>query len=596
MRLSNNVLTVLLITYNHDRWITKAIESILEQETDFSFIIKIFDDCSSDNTVEICKKYLEKYPNKIELIVNEGNIGPYKNKKNAFYSVNTKYCAFLEGDDYWCDKTKLQQQFDILEKYPKYSMCGHNTKYNFIKENNHISHDKPFFKIASGKISFKMIRQNYKKYYIKVHDNSRVYRMSSLKLNTLKNKMMVAEDSPSFFLAISSGPMYYIDKVMSVYNVTQEGIMTGASLSNQVFQSLKMNLTVNKFFDYKYNKLFINILQDYIKKLSFKQYFKLKYLTFSKKKLEKEYIKNIYQSKPIKLFAAVHKNNFGDVLNYFIWDKLNYNIYKKYETPDAPYECTFMYECNFLCIGSILDQYFFKNKRKINLENHDNVINVWGSGFISDFQTLHNTDNNWYVEEFWSKMKIHALRGFLSKARCEKLLNIKLDNIALGDPGLLLNKLVNYKNILKTCDVGIIPHYHDKDNINLQNIKLTKYKIKIIDISANVEEVINSIASCKIIFSSAMHGLIASDAFLIPNQWIELSDKVYGNGYKFLDYYSVFKNVKNPSPIDLKEKIITDKDIEQIINNYSITEKEVDDICNGLLKSFPEEFKYTLCE
>jgi glycosyltransferase involved in cell wall biosynthesis len=591
---TESLITVILITYNHEKWIAKAIESVLEQETNFPFIIKIFDDCSNDKTAIICKDYVRNNPNKIELIINEKNLQSYKNRMKAFYSIDTRYGSILGGDDYWCDKTKLQQQFDILEKHPDCSMCGHNTKYNFIKDANHVSHNTAFFKHPSGKISFKMIRKNYKKYYIKVHDNSRLYRMQSLNLKTLKNQMMIAEDIPSFFLAMHVGKMYYIDKVMSVYNITGEGIMTGSTNQNAIFQALKMNLTSNKFFNYKYNKLFLDILQNYIMKLDYKKYLKLKYFTFNKNKIENSYMKIISTIKPVKLFAAVHKNNFGDVLNYFLFDKLKYNIYEKYETPDASYECTFMYKCNFLCIGSILDQYFFKNKRKEKLENEDNIINVWGSGFIADFETLNKTDSNWYVEEFWSKMKIYALRGFLSKARCEKLLNTKLNNIALGDPALLLNKIIDYKNIDKIYDVGVIPHYHDKDNINLQNIKLTKYKIKIIDISGETEKVINDIASCKVILSSAMHGLIVADAFLIPNKWIELSDKVYGNGYKFLDYYSVFNNISNPKPIDLRTKVIVDSDIDHILDNYSIKETEIDFICNKLLDSFPEDAKYIL--
>ena len=60
------LLTVNVVTYNQALWISQCLESILAQQTNFGIVIRIFDDCSTDGTTEICQKYAEKYPEKIK--------------------------------------------------------------------------------------------------------------------------------------------------------------------------------------------------------------------------------------------------------------------------------------------------------------------------------------------------------------------------------------------------------------------------------------------------------------------------------------------------------------------------------------------------
>ena len=66
----NKICTVLLISYNHEKYITRALDSILSQKTKYNYIIKIFDDASKDNTKDIIRAYKEKYPDKIENAIN----------------------------------------------------------------------------------------------------------------------------------------------------------------------------------------------------------------------------------------------------------------------------------------------------------------------------------------------------------------------------------------------------------------------------------------------------------------------------------------------------------------------------------------------
>ncbi|HEX9927582.1 MAG TPA: glycosyltransferase, partial [Pyrinomonadaceae bacterium] len=121
---------VFMVAYNHARYIAQAIEGVLMQETDFPFKLFIGEDCSTDETRNICLSFKEKYPNKINLILNEKNLGGAPNALNV-YKVCFEYgdyVAMCEGDDYWTDSRKLQRQIDFLEANPDFSVCFHPVK------------------------------------------------------------------------------------------------------------------------------------------------------------------------------------------------------------------------------------------------------------------------------------------------------------------------------------------------------------------------------------------------------------------------------------------------------------------------------------
>jgi glycosyltransferase involved in cell wall biosynthesis len=106
---------IVVPTYNQEKYITQAIQSILNQDCDINYRIIIGEDCSQDNTRHICERFAEHYPEKILLIKNDVNLGLVKNYQKMFNHCNAKYTAILEGDDYWIDQLKLRKQIDILE-------------------------------------------------------------------------------------------------------------------------------------------------------------------------------------------------------------------------------------------------------------------------------------------------------------------------------------------------------------------------------------------------------------------------------------------------------------------------------------------------
>ena len=120
------LVSIWMITYNHENYIREAIDSILMQETDFEYEIVIGEDCSTDNTRAILLEYKEKHPHKFKLLLHENNLGLIENMLTTFRACSGKYIATLEGDDFWTDPLKLQKQVDFLEENEDYSMCYHS--------------------------------------------------------------------------------------------------------------------------------------------------------------------------------------------------------------------------------------------------------------------------------------------------------------------------------------------------------------------------------------------------------------------------------------------------------------------------------------
>lgn len=243
-------------------------------------------------------------------------------------------------------------------------------------------------------------------------------------------------------------------------------------------------------------------------------------------------------------------DNFGDVLNPLLIHHLSGK--KIVQVSSGNY-----YNEHYFIIGSVLARATKYTK-------------VWGAGFISEDSHCREIPK-----------KIYAVRG--PKTR-KKLLDdgIKCPEV-YGDPALLLPRIYSPK-IKKKYKLGIIPHYIDKKSSWLKTI-VNENDVNIIDIqSENLLEFIDSVLSCEKIASSSLHGIIVADAYNIPSTWIELSNNVTGNGFKFLDYFSsVGRTDTRPFIVSNKTKT---NEIMELFYNYNIN---ID--LNKLIAAAPFEIK-----
>lgn len=217
----------------------------------------------------------------------------------------------------------------------------------------------------------------------------------------------------------------------------------------------------------------------------------------------------------VRLYWYNKKPNFGDELSPVICGMLS--------GQDIVYTDDFD-TCDLVAIGSILEHVkvpAFKG-------------NIWGTGFISEASVFGSG----------SRAVVRAVRGRLT---AQKLGLGK--HVVLGDPGLLADLLAPGGR--QTTEVGIIPHFVDKESKKISWLAANRDNVKLIDIQAGVESVVKEVSDCRYIVASCLHGLILADALGIPNAWVQLSDKVIGGSFKFRDYYSVY-GISDPRPIPLR--------------------------------------------
>ncbi len=118
--------SILMITYNQESFISQAIDSVLMQKVNFDYEIVLGEDCSTDKTRNIVIDFQRRYPDKVRLLLREYNSGMMNNFIHTFQALKGQYIAMLEGDDYWTDPYKLQKQVDLLESHRNCSMTFHN--------------------------------------------------------------------------------------------------------------------------------------------------------------------------------------------------------------------------------------------------------------------------------------------------------------------------------------------------------------------------------------------------------------------------------------------------------------------------------------
>lgn len=118
---------VVMFTYNHASFVEQALRSVLAQQTDAQLSLRIHDDASTDDTVQIIQRVLADAAIPVTLVQAAEN---RYSKGIAFFhefmaQSTSQYLAILDGDDFWTDDSKLQRQVEVLERLPAAALCHH---------------------------------------------------------------------------------------------------------------------------------------------------------------------------------------------------------------------------------------------------------------------------------------------------------------------------------------------------------------------------------------------------------------------------------------------------------------------------------------
>lgn len=121
-------ISVITTCFNSSEYIEKTIRAVLNQELDFKFEYIISDDGSTDDTVQVIKKLVNKHSkgDSIKLIAHEKNVGIVNNFFNAIFEAKGQFIAFCDSDDVWQDKMKLSKQYKYMFDNPNCVLTYHH--------------------------------------------------------------------------------------------------------------------------------------------------------------------------------------------------------------------------------------------------------------------------------------------------------------------------------------------------------------------------------------------------------------------------------------------------------------------------------------
>lgn len=272
-------------------------------------------------------------------------------------------------------------------------------------------------------------------------------------------------------------------------------------------------------------------------------------------------------------------DNFGDALNKYIFE-MCFGI----KTEFAP-----TWQADAIGIGSILDRCLLQVRDIIpyldsKIFNNKKPLYILSSGFGE--KTIHYTKKWRFFRSAIIKrnLEIISLRGHLTESQMKVLCKDNFDkNYVLGDLGLLASMLVEDVPYEPIYDIGICPHYADKQNLIIKRIQEKNPNSIVLDTSENPIEYLKKMKKCKTILSTGLHPLIAADSLGIPNMWGRVSE--YTTIYKYKDYYSVLD-------VNIEPHYLADMEItpDLILDNYIVDKKVVDKVKQDLYNKHKEFF------
>jgi len=119
------VVSIVMIAYNNERYISDAIKGVVKQRVDFPIELIISDDASTDKTSDIIEYWRKRYPHIIRAYRNPTNLGLQANYLKAFQYCRGEYLAMCDADDYWICRSKLYRQVNYMRKHPQCAITFH---------------------------------------------------------------------------------------------------------------------------------------------------------------------------------------------------------------------------------------------------------------------------------------------------------------------------------------------------------------------------------------------------------------------------------------------------------------------------------------
>ena len=263
--MSNIMVSVIMLCYNHEKYLREAIESVVNQKTSFDYELIIHDDASTDGSQAIIREYQAKYPQIIHAILQEEN--QYSKKvpiRRTFIDpvIRGKYIASCEGDDYWSDENKLQSQVDFLESHEDYVGCTHNCSI-IDKAGNKTNLRRKVYPLCREH-TYTLLPYEVNSYF-PGQTAAMMYRKSAWDLSDqrwesyMKMRTRSGDQKRNLHL-LCQGSIYYMEKEMSAHRVVvDEGDSWSArNRNNRTYEKFVSSIDFRRYAKAEFGKTFWN--------------------------------------------------------------------------------------------------------------------------------------------------------------------------------------------------------------------------------------------------------------------------------------------------------------------------------------------------
>lgn len=254
-------LSVLIITYNHEKFIAQALDSVLMQAVNFDYEIVIGEDCSTDGTRDILLSYRDEYPEKIRLLLPVKNLGMHRNFVETYRACQGEYIALLDGDDYWSSKHKLQKQVDLLDANPGCSICFHPVAIADGEEPCASSLTPAGFTRPFSTLS-DLVQENF------IPTCSAVARGGVVQEFPPWFFTLRQGDWPFHVMNAEHGDICFLNETMAVYRVHQGGVWSGEKLTLRLEAIIEAYHAINDHLGGEYRHLIRPQLAGYYYRLA----------------------------------------------------------------------------------------------------------------------------------------------------------------------------------------------------------------------------------------------------------------------------------------------------------------------------------------
>ncbi|MBB6130766.1 glycosyltransferase family 2 protein [Mucilaginibacter lappiensis] len=227
--------SVIMLTYNHEKFLQKAIYGIFIQKTNFIIELIIANDNSPDHSDSVIQQMRSNSPGHVGInyLKREVNLGANLNFKDAINKAKGKYIAMCEGDDYWTDPLKLQKQVDYLEENQDCNLVSHRV-HVFDDETKTMSEEA----LNNPEITVKRTLEDLALLGNFMHTPSVMFRNNIV--FSPKLFQGVIGDYVVWFLNGEKGKYGYIPDYMAVYRTWAGGVWSKKKLFFGIYECLKM--------------------------------------------------------------------------------------------------------------------------------------------------------------------------------------------------------------------------------------------------------------------------------------------------------------------------------------------------------------------